>query len=84
MEKTFEKEIQIDSKCVLCDEHKTNLGNLVRAVKGVYSSKDIAEFNFTDDHKLLLVKTMYEQFCLDQRTAQIQGYKKDNIKSIKR
>lgn len=72
------QEIIYESKCELCEEHKTELGVLVSISKSIKEQFP----NLSEENQLILVKSMYEQWKLDERTKMIQGFKTKNIKSI--
>jgi hypothetical protein len=72
--------VEYSGNCEMCDEHKTDLGILCAWNKSIEASFP----NLTVDQQLRLVELAYAQTKLDQRTAQIQGYKKSNIKEIKK
>jgi hypothetical protein len=71
-------EIIYQSNCELCEEHKTELGVLVSITKSIKEQfPDLSE-----ESQVILIKSMYEQWKLDERTRMIQGFKTKNIKSI--
>jgi hypothetical protein len=64
--------------CVMCEKHQSDLG--IGLEWWVDVERKFSQL--TTSEQLIVWKTFYEQTKLDQRTAQIQGYKKSNIKEI--
>lgn len=71
-----------NQECELCLGLHTKLGDICSCVSGIFTSHEIQQYNLTDDQKLRLVLSLFEQVCLDERTKMIQGFKKTNIKAI--
>ena len=64
-------------------EPTTLLTDLQSSIDGVFHGLKLPE-DTTTLQKLELVRILFEQHCLNSRTAMIQGYKKANISAIKR
>ena len=69
-----------NNSCVICDEHKTLLGNLVSCVKGIYGSVELESFAMAD--KMKMIEILFEQFCLDKRTKFISSQKQQITNQI--
>ena len=59
----------------------TLLTDLQSCIDGVFHGLKFPE-NTSDIHKWELVRIMFEQDCLNNRTKMIQDFKKTNIKDI--
>ena len=74
--------VKYTSECDRCEKHKTDWGMFNDIIELMLGKEELQDLDIPT--RLKLFEIYYNNLKLDERTQMIQGFKKQNIKEIRK